>query len=726
MIKSFLGNVKKRIVPLFLAAAFAFSVITPVSAHAENLLISTRKTEIPQEGTNLVLVDGQSQVLVKAGETYMVTQSFKLRSVALFGGSYGEFKVQAAENAPFEIRLKSEQTKLGDDAKVEQVLFYNDGIMTVTYELSVSDYATIGEHKIGISVKYTDNELNELSEDFGTYYIPVYVIEEKTVPTLSLVTTPEINVKAGQIATLKAVFKNVGELDLYDTYATLTEAEAVLTPYDSVFNKKLGIVAAGQTQEVEYKFKVADDAVSNRYKFTIVTSGKDRKGNEAPVASHTVYVNVEGNGQTGVIISDVKQSTSSPKPGNTISVTFNLKNGRTAAISNLKVALSSVSSMGFEPISSDPYIFIGDVPANSTKKITIKVKLGENISEGTNKLDLILSGDGNFEEPVSLYILNVDGNGSSVSKPKLMVTEFGADVENILAGTSFSFTFKIKNTNETTTAKNIKVKVSGDVFSVTSGSNSFFVNEIKPGQEKELTINLKASNTATTGTYTISISTEYEYEGMPKSDTGSGVSSVDELLIQVNEALRASLENIVLDTFQNPSVGQKTALTFEFYNMGKSTLNNVYVTVEGDFELATGNSYYIGNIMPGSPEFVECTVTPLKEGESECKLIVHMEDSNGNEVTRETSSVFTIGSGSGFDPGFIDPGFDPGIIDPGFNPGNIDKPEDNKPKGIAGFFKNIKPWMYVVVVVLVAGIVVTVVAIVKTKKKNREFEDFDD
>ena len=78
------------------------------------------------------------------------------------------------------------------------------------------------------------------------------------------------------------------------------------------------------------------------------------------------------------------------------------------------------------------------------------------------------------------------------------------------------------------------------------------------------------------------------------------------LLLQVKENLRPSVENVYIANWSNPTVNQPVALNFEFYNMGKSTLNNAYVTIEGDFMLSNGsNSYYIGNISAGMPEYVE-------------------------------------------------------------------------------------------------------------------------
>ena len=101
----------------------------------------------------------------------------------------------------------------------------------------------------------------------------------------------------------------------------------------------------------------------------------------------------------------------------------------------------------------------------------------------------------------------------TVSKPKLMVTDFSTSLEEIKAGELFDFTFSVMNTHEEVAAKNIKVTVTSSNFAVKSGSNSFFVSKIEPGEKAELTINLKASAALTTGAYPLSIAMEYEYEG---------------------------------------------------------------------------------------------------------------------------------------------------------------------------------------------------------------------
>ena len=56
-----------------------------------------------------------------------------------------------------------------------------------------------------------------------------------------------------------------------------------------------------------------------------------------------------------------------------------------------------------------------------------------------------------MSETVTLYILDVknpEDIEGTVSRPKLMVSDFYTDVEEVKAGNVFDFTFKIMNTNE--------------------------------------------------------------------------------------------------------------------------------------------------------------------------------------------------------------------------------------------------------------------------------------
>jgi hypothetical protein len=342
---------------------------------------------------------------------------------------------------------------------------------------------------------------------------------------------------------------------------------------------------------------------------------------------------------------------------------------------------NGLSSNSFEPVNSEPYQYISTIKAGKRQKVELTLRVGKDIPEGLNTLNVQYSFDVEGEygtttetENVTLYVLNVQNPEEGevvISRPKLMVSNFYTNIEEVKAGNVFDFTFDIMNTNDSIDAKNIKVTVSGasNAFSVTAGGNSFFVNEIKAQETAPITINLKASAAVTTGAYPIHIKIEYEYEGMVATSSYSGEVVEEEILLQVKENLRPSVENIFLGWGDSPIVNQPITMSFEFYNMGKSMLNNTYVTIEGDFMLANGsNSYYIGNISAGMPEYIEFDVIPLLEGDAVGRMIIHMEDSNGDEVTMEKEfNSYVVGDMMWDDPGMWDPGYmDPGYMDPSF------------------------------------------------------------
>ena len=187
------------------------------------------------------------------------------------------------------------------------------------------------------------------------------------------------------------------------------------------------------------------------------------------------------------------------------------------------------------------------------------------------------------------------------------------------------------------------------------------------------------------------------------------------ILLQVKENLRPSVENIYVG-WGGVTINQPATTSFEFYNMGKSTLNNTYITIEGDFMLANGsNSYYVGNIQAGMPEYIEFDVIPLVEGEAVGKMIIHMEDSNGDEVTMEKEFIaYVDGEFVWEDPGYMDPGYyDPGMWeDPSMQSGT--EPAGEPIMSI---------WMFagLQAVVLVLGITVTrAICLARYRKKIKE------
>jgi hypothetical protein len=211
-------------------------------------------------------------------------------------------------------------------------------------------------------------------------------------------------------------------------------------------------------------------------------------------------------------------------------------------------------------------------------------------------------------------------------------------------------------------AKNIIISVSGkspqdqsEIFTVTQGSTSFFVSQIGPGETVSNTLELKAKSDAATFAYPLTVSIEYEYDGIePNPTTGQiGEKEEHELTLQVIENARPVVDYVQVYSYDGQVVmGNPATVYFDFFNMGKSTLNNVIATIEGDFTSTSGNMYFIGNVNAGESSSAEFEVIPNIEGMAQGIVKITYEDSNGDEQVYTKEFETTVMGEMTWDPGF--------------------------------------------------------------------------
>ena len=583
--------------------------------------------------------DYGSEVVLVPGETVTLDVPVKAVKDYIFNP---KFYVELPENAPFEV------------SDVECYRMWNGTVSTLKdisqnensylrFSITTKETAKIGTYKFDLVYEdYSwDGELiTEETSGYGQRItLAGIVAEEKLAAELAisnLRVTGEL--KPGGIANIIFTVTNTGEIEAKNVRLSADYSEGLLIPEYTDYTKKLGDMEQKDAQKVTLKVKVLEHVTQKMVTLPIQISYKDSEGTEYTAdANNMLYLEIEipeekeETFETGtLLVNNVRQSPASPKAGEKVTLTFDMENTGEKDFTEVKLYLTYVPNTGFEPVNAEPYQYVGTVKAGAKKEVTVQVIAGSEIPAGMNTLGAEYTYvDGKEEkntESVALYVLNVQekeklGN----SKPKLMVSEFFTSVDQVKSGEEFDFTFKVYNTHSETAAKNIKVTVTSEMFSVTKGSNSFFLQGIKPEESEEIVINLKASAAATTGSYPVNIQMEYEYDGMPTTESNTdGVVVTETKMLLIKENLRVSVENVSIGSWEMPSMGMATPLSFSIYNMGKSTLNNVYFTVSGDFEVANGSSYYYGSLQAGYPDYVEMDVIPLAEGEITGMLVIHM------------------------------------------------------------------------------------------------------
>ena len=443
-------------------------------------------------------------------------------------------------------------------------------------------------------------------------------------------------------------------------------------------------------------------------------------------SSITLYPQIEAEGITEdgkpiIIVSNVLQSPKQPVAGGSLEVSFDMENKSTIDLNEFKISLKNLTGNTFIPVESEPYQYIGTLKAGAIKRITIPLTVSDDIPEGLNNLliDYSYTGGG---DSVNIPILDVQNDLGSASKPRLIVSKYEADVDELRAGSVFNFMFEVTNTHTSVAAKNIIVTLSGksssgqEVFTVTQGSNSFFINKIGPGETFSESLEMKIRSDTATNAYPINVTIEYEYDGIePNPQTGKiGETEEHELNLQVVENARPVVDYVnVYSWDRGVIVGNPASLTFEFYNMGKSTLNNVVATVEGDFMPSGSSMYFMGNVMAGGNAYAEFEVIPNVEGMAYGTVKITYEDSNGEEQIYTKEFEASVMGEQIWDPGM------PG--DGGVDVFNPSVPEPKKPILATWLFVIIQVIIFIVFLLISRKVIIN---IYKSKLRKKEDEMF--
>lgn len=238
--------------------------------------------------------------------------------------------------------------------------------------------------------------------------------------------------------------------------------------------------------------------------------------------------------------------------------------------------------------------------------------------------------------------------------PKLVIDHYSYDPVDVKAGVPFTMYFRILNTNSKKTVQNLRVALSADAadavdvptssgqsapgameaaasasgggggsaFIPIGSSNTFFIDKIKPKKHAEKEITLTTAPDTAPRTYTITANFEYE------DSAGNSYTSSEIIGIPVIQSAEIELGDLKVD--KEGFVGGEMPLSLEFFNTGKSVLSNVMVKMRGNFDADT-NTYFAGNVAPGSAQTYDVNITPRAKGEQKGEIVITYDDATGRK-----------------------------------------------------------------------------------------------
>lgn len=544
----------------------------------------------------------------------------------------------------------------------------------ISLPVKVLSTASTGQKTLTANFNFKNMDGDKFS---GAYSFNIALSENKEAPKVDIEDISYSALKPGEKFILTAVLRNFGLNKAENVAVSIDESGESNSFIKNYYTDKIEVsnILPDKTKKVEIPLVVSGMATGGPNALKLNITYSDDTGITF-TKTKTLYLDVaDDNTSTNIIIGNVKQSPLKPVAGERLEISFDMQNKGSADLADLKIKIENLTGNTFVPVEPEPYYYVGVLEAGSSKRITIPLTVSENIPEGLNTLSLAYSYTGGSGGKVDIPVLDVQNDLGSNSKPKLIVSKYTADIEELRAGSVFNFTFELRNTHSSVSAKNITVKVSSstegqsgqtEVFAPTQGSNSFFINKIDPGETIENTLELKIKSDAATNSYPIYVIMEYEYDGIePNPTTGEiGETKTEELSLQVVENARPVVDYVNVYSYDGMvTIGNPALLSFEFYNMGKSTLNNVIATVEGDFTNSTGNMYFLGNVPAGDRSYAEFEVIPNIEGLAKGTVRITYEDSNGDEVVYTKEFESQVNPAQVFDPGMT-PGGDVDVFNP--------------------------------------------------------------
>lgn len=514
----------------------------------------------------------------------------------------------------------------------------------LVFSIDVKRYASVGSHTI--TVLLVDEGSNK-GDILRSKNVSISISQKTTTPPakyegnymaaadLVHAIRPQSSIVAGIDNELVLTFTNKGNTVMKDTKVTLSLPDGIFIN-NSSSTLSVGYMNVGTTKTVVFPLTADTNLDSKNYPINIRIDFFD-KTNSPNSIEQTLYIPVQSGGSASIkdlAITNISIPEQVNK-GENFTLTFQVTNNGTHDTGELRI-----------------YTEANDGLVNRTKNIFIEqsIKKGESKSYSVSYFSLDDAISKNYPikiavEPSSQSgdqvvqytgVFIDDGGMQSVNTPQLMVSDYSFGGSFVQAGDEFRLNIGLTNTSSSHNLQNIKVtldSVDGTFIPVRS-SNSFFIDSIEKNGYKEHGLFLSVKPDAEQKTTSVNINMTYE------DRSGNTYNATDVISIPVMQETRLVVDDIIAPP--ELYAGMQNGVNVEFYNMGKTTLNNLRVSAEGDFDTMESTSYYVGNMESGRSDSYNFSFIPRGAGQMEGKLVFRYEDASGNEQLLEKEFSFEI------------------------------------------------------------------------------------
>lgn len=516
-----------------------------------------------------------------------------------------------------------------------------NGTQTLYFPVQISNQASAGEYSCSFSATVSGlTNVSSVEERF-TFEVFDNLASQKSdnnavaAVNISNAISPAEGFSEGDNNTLTLTLFNNGNTTIKNATAQLSLPDG-LSVYNGSNSANLGYITVGEKKKATFMITVDKNITSKNYAIGVRLEGVDGKNNAVDI-NKTFYVPVSGSGAfdtnnisiTNVSIPDQVSA------GTPFDLNFTVQNSGSSDIKNVKVNVEPAEGI----INKSRNIFIDNIPKGGSKQYTVRLYSFDGADEKSYPIKITAAPTDSTEKEATGVIqyatVTLLSDGSTAKKPQLMVDSYTYGGSTVQAGTTFSLNLDIFNTSGKTLS-NVKVSLSNadGVFVPVGGSNSFFIDSIKAKSHYTTNVMLTTKPQAEEKNTPITVTMSYE------AGSGDPLESTDTISIPITQKSRLVVDDIVPPT--EVYVGQPGTCEVQFYNMGKTPLNNLRVNCKGNFDVAESNSYYVGNMESGKSDSYRFNFIPKGEGAMEGIITFTFEDGNGDAQFLEVPFNFEV------------------------------------------------------------------------------------
>ena len=262
-----------------------------------------------------------------------------------------------------------------------------------------------------------------------------------------------------------------------------------------------------------------------------------------------------------------------------------------------------------------------------SKKATVGVKQVDfNVTYRNDEGDL-KSGTVSLFVNVRKGLSPTSDKDTTTSVPKLIIVSYKLSSDKIYAGETFDLEFTIKNTSDSTNLQNVQIHIkdageTATIVPASGGSNTLYISKIGKGQSSSQKVSLQTAPDAAAKAYTLNVDFSYE-----SASTNAAHTANETIAVPILQKIRLKCdEPTVYDEVSYLNSG--TSMSIKMYNMGRSSVYNCIVEVEGN-GLKLEESYFGGTLSAGSTLAADISVIPSEAGDIQGTVVISYEDVYG-------------------------------------------------------------------------------------------------